>query len=102
MQVYRELLQACPIFAETCLKLWGPVGAREDAPSSKNVWFFDRELFRRTGGRGRGTPFHQDTSYFPFEGEHLCAFWISFEATPKKNSLEIIRGSQSGGGSAIA
>merc|ERR1712100_820485 len=53
IEVYRELLEACPIFAETCLKLWGN-SAPGGASSSKNVWFFDRELFRRTGGRGRG------------------------------------------------
>merc|ERR1719160_1360621 len=71
------------------------------------------ELFWKTGGgttttsksrlsqeqpmpRGRRSNFHQDTSYIPFEGEHLAGFWITFEPkVPKQNSLEIVSGSQS-------
>ena len=71
-----------PLFAD----LWG----------SKHVWYFAEEVFLKAGGRGSRTPWHQDTSYLPWAGMHWGNAWISFESVPKRNALEIIRGSHRG------
>jgi hypothetical protein len=46
--------------------------------------------------RGGHTPWHQDTSYLPWDGMHWANAWISFEAVPKPDALEMIRGSHRG------
>jgi ectoine hydroxylase-related dioxygenase (phytanoyl-CoA dioxygenase family) len=63
---------------------------------SKHVWYFAEEVFLKTGGRGGRTHWHQDTSYLPWAGLHWANAWISFEAVPKTNALEIVRGSHRG------
>ena len=50
----------------------------------------------KKGGVGGRSPWHQDTSYLPWDGDHWANAWISFEAVPKANSLEIVRGSHRG------
>ena len=80
-----ELVAFLP-FGQLFADLWG----------SKHVWYFAEEVFLKTGGRGSRTPWHQDTSYLPWGGEHLGNAWISFEAVPKQNALEIIPGSHRG------
>lgn len=88
MPVYYDLIEKkAPALAQACLDLWG---------DSKNVWYFDHELFRKYGGKGRATPFHQDTMSIPFEGQHMAVIWISFEAVPQSHSLEMVRGSHKG------
>jgi ectoine hydroxylase-related dioxygenase (phytanoyl-CoA dioxygenase family) len=73
-------------FGRLFAELWG----------SEHVWYFAEEVFLKAGGRVGRSPWHQDTSYLPWAGEHWANAWISFEALPKKNSLEIIRGSHHG------
>ena len=63
---------------------------------SENVWFLGEELFVKSGGRTGRSPWHQDTSYLPANGPHLLNIWISFERLPRKNALEIVRGSHLG------
>ena len=53
-------------------------------------------MFRKGGGAAGRTPWHQDTSYLALDGEHLVAFWISFEPIPRANALEFVRGSHRG------
>ena len=67
-----------------------------DLWGSEHVWYFAEEVFLKAGGRGARTPWHQDTSYLPWAGMHWGNAWISFEAVPKRNSLEIVRGSHRG------
>nr|WP_315597387.1 phytanoyl-CoA dioxygenase family protein [uncultured Cupriavidus sp.] len=67
-------------------ELWG----------SKHVWYFAEELFLKAGGRAARSSWHQDTSYLPWAGKHWANAWISFEAVPKRNALEIVRGSHNG------
>lgn len=64
--------------------------------SSRNVWYFAEEVFLKAGGQGARTLWHQDTSYLPWAGHHWGNAWISFDAVPKRNALEIIRGSHRG------
>lgn len=90
LPVFTELVNggtAGAAIAHACLDLWG---------DSKNVWYYDHEVFWKFGGRGRGTPFHQDTGVIPFKGEHMAVIWISFGAVPKENAVEVVRGSHRG------
>lgn len=80
-----KLLPTLP-FGQLFADLWG----------SKNVWYFAEEVFLKAGGEGTRTYWHQDTSYLPWAGNHWGNAWISFEPVPKKNGLEIIRGSHRG------
>ena len=80
-----ELVSSLP-FGRLFADLWG----------SKHVWYFAEEVFLKAGGLGSRTPWHQDTSYLPWAGRHWGNAWISFEAVPKQNALEIIRGSHRG------
>lgn len=80
-----ELVSSLP-FGQLFADLWG----------SEHVWYFAEEIFLKAGGKGSRTPWHQDTSYLPWSGMHLGNAWISFEAIPKRNALEIVRGSHRG------
>ncbi|MEU2792343.1 phytanoyl-CoA dioxygenase family protein [Streptomyces sp. NPDC007100] len=73
-------------FGRLFADLWG----------SRHVWYFAEEIFLKAGGRGGRTAWHQDTAYLPWAGEHWANAWISFQALPETNSLEIIRGSHHG------
>jgi len=73
-------------FGRLFAELWG----------SEHVWYFAEEVFLKAGGKGGRTPWHQDTSYLPWAGDHWANAWISFEAVPKKNALEVVRGSHRG------
>ena len=85
MDAYRELLEKSPA-GELVAKLWG----------TDNVWFFYEQVFLKEGGDTRRTPWHQDASYLPIEGDQLAVMWISFDAVPKENALEFVRGSHRG------
>ncbi|WP_322058364.1 phytanoyl-CoA dioxygenase family protein [Paraburkholderia sp. J63] len=63
---------------------------------SGHVWFRGEEIFIKKGGRAGRSPWHQDTSYSPMSGPHMLNLWASFEKLPRKNSLEIVRGSHLG------
>lgn len=69
--------------AEMVAELWG----------SKHVWFYGEEIFIKKGGLGGRSPWHQDTSYFAFDGPQILNIWTSFEPIPAANSLEFVRGS---------
>ena len=73
-------------FGELFADLWG----------SKNIWYFAEEVFLKRNGKGGRTPWHQDTSYLPWNGMHFANAWISFEAVPQPNALEMVRGSHRG------
>ncbi len=80
-----ELVGELP-FGKLLAELWG----------SKHVWYFAEELFLKAGGRAARSSWHQDTSYLPWAGKHWANAWISFEAVPKRNALEVVRGSHNG------
>lgn len=81
----KALALALP-FGDYLAELWG----------SEHVWYFAEEVFMKRGGVGGRTPWHQDTSYLPWGGDHWANAWISFEAVPKRNALEVVKGSHHG------
>jgi ectoine hydroxylase-related dioxygenase (phytanoyl-CoA dioxygenase family) len=83
--VYRELVSDSPA-ADLAARLW-------DAPE---VWFMYEQVFLKEGGDTRRTPWHQDASYLPVDGAQLVVLWIAFDAVPRANALEFVRGSHRG------
>lgn len=61
-----------------------------------DVWFMYEQVFAKTGGATRRTPWHQDAPYLPVRGDHLAVLWMSFEAVPAEQALEFVRGSHRG------
>ncbi|HLI67100.1 MAG TPA: phytanoyl-CoA dioxygenase family protein [Caulobacteraceae bacterium] len=82
---YRDMLLASPLPAIVA-GLWG----------ADDVWFFYEQVFLKEGGETRRTPWHQDSSYLAIAGDHLAVVWITFDAQPKEDSLEFVRGSHKG------
>ncbi len=85
LDVYRELVQGSPL-ASVAQQLW----------QAHEVWFMYEQVFHKTGGDVGRTPWHQDTSYLSVSGEHLIAFWVSFERIPASAGLEFVAGSHHG------
>lgn len=85
LDVYRPLVGR-PEFAALLTRLWG----------KREIWYMYEQVFKRTGGPTGRTPWHQDTSYLPVDGEDLAVFWISFEPLTADQSLEFVRGSHRG------
>ena len=83
--VFSRLMQNTPI-GEVCQALFG-----ED-----NVWFVNEQIFWKEGDYLKRTPWHQDGSYFNYDGDDQAAFWIATASIPRSNALEFIRGSQKG------
>jgi len=82
---YRKLLETSPI-ADLVAMLWRSVP----------VWFMYEQVFLKQGGESRRTPWHQDLSYLPIEGNAIAVVWITFNAVAKEDSLEFVRGSHRG------
>ena len=85
LEGYQAMLEASPL-PGLIADIWG-------AP---DVWFFYEQVFLKEGGETRRTPWHQDSSYLAIAGEHLAVAWISFDAVPRGNALEFVRGSHRG------
>ena len=83
--VYEDVVRNAPL-ADYAQALW---------PSDR-VWFMYEQIFHKTGGLAGRTPWHQDTSYLAVTGDHLIAFWVSFEAIPEDKALEFVRASHRG------
>ena len=60
------------------------------------VWFMYEQIFLKEGGESRRTPWHQDSSYLPIDGQQIAVMWISFDPVAKADSLEFVRGSHRG------
>jgi ectoine hydroxylase-related dioxygenase (phytanoyl-CoA dioxygenase family) len=85
LSAYRTLLEHSPV-ADVVAALWG----------ARNVWFLYEQIFLKEGGESRRTPWHQDSSYLPIEGESIAVMWIPFDPVPKADSLEFVRASHRG------
>ncbi len=81
----RRLVTA-PVFADV-------VG---DILDTRHVWYSAEEIFYKSGATVGRTPWHQDTAYAPYGGGHWCNLWISFESLPRRNAIEVVRGSHLG------
>lgn len=81
-----DALVATLPFGKLFAEIWG----------SEHVWLFAEEVFLKAGGKAGRSPWHQDTSYLPWAGKHWGNAWITFEPVPKKNALEVVRGSHRG------
>jgi len=84
-EAYAELLAEADI-ANPIREVW----------SKPDVWFMYEQVFRKAGGKTRRTPWHQDTSYLPIEGDDVAVMWISFEGLTNQQSLEFVLGSHRG------
>jgi ectoine hydroxylase-related dioxygenase (phytanoyl-CoA dioxygenase family) len=60
------------------------------------VWFMYEQVFVKSGGTTRRTPWHQDTSYLPVRGNDLAVLWMSFEPVSAAQALEFVAGSHRG------
>jgi hypothetical protein len=85
MDGYRAMLETSPI-PEACARLWG----------TDPVWFIYEQVFLKEGAGARRTPWHQDGSYLPIDGEDVAVAWITFEPLSKADSLEFVPGSHRG------
>ena len=85
LAAYQRLLQQ-PELAATVAALWG------HGP----VWFMYEQVFMKSGGTTRRTPWHQDSPYLPVAGNDLAVMWISFDPVPAAQALEFVSGSHRG------
>jgi ectoine hydroxylase-related dioxygenase (phytanoyl-CoA dioxygenase family) len=83
--VYRDVVGATPA-CDAVAALWG----------ARDVWFMYEQVFLKEGGDTRRTPWHQDSSYLPVDGEQLAVVWICFDPVPAADSLEFVPGSHHG------
>ncbi len=72
--------------ADLIAALWG----------TNSVWFMYEQVFTKSGGATRRTPWHQDAPYLPVQGNQLAVMWMSFDAVPAEHALEFVRGSHRG------
>jgi ectoine hydroxylase-related dioxygenase (phytanoyl-CoA dioxygenase family) len=85
LPAYRKLLDDSPA-ADIAAALWG----------GRDVWFMYEQVFLKEGGEARRTPWHQDSSYLPIDGQMIAVMWITFEPVAKEDSLEFVRRSHRG------
>ena len=63
---------------------------------SENLWLYSDEFFIKEKGNAARTPWHQDTPYWPIQGNQIASAWISLDALTKAECLEYVAGSQRG------
>lgn len=82
---YRTLLGE-PEFGDIVARLWG----------KDRVWFMYEQVFTKSGGTTRRTPWHQDSSYLPIRGNDLAVMWIPLDPVDTEHALEFVAGSHRG------
>lgn len=82
---YRTLVETT-LVADLVASIWG----------KPDVWFMYEQVFLKTGGETRRTPWHQDLPYLPVAGDDLAVVWISFDPVPREEALEFVAGSHRG------
>ena len=85
LTAYRRLLESSAA-ADIVGALW----------PKNDVWFLYEQIFLKEGGESRRTPWHQDSSYLPIDGDTIAVMWIPFDPVAKEDSLEFVRGSHKG------
>jgi ectoine hydroxylase-related dioxygenase (phytanoyl-CoA dioxygenase family) len=82
---FQEALDETPV-ADIVAALWGV----------PDVWFFYEQIFLKEGGDMRRTPWHQDASYLPVDGDQQAVVWTTFDPVPRIDALEFVKGSHRG------
>jgi hypothetical protein len=71
-----------------------------DLFGSGDVWFIREQQFLKEGGSptaiSRRTPWHQDSSYLPLDGDKIAVMWIPVDPAPQPAALDVVRGSHKG------
>lgn len=94
---YQDLANPASFAAYGALLRDPAIGAIPAALWGKpDVWYMYEQVFRKSGGVTRRTPWHQDTPYLPVRGQDLAVMWISFDRVPVEQALEFVRGSHQG------
>lgn len=61
---------------------------------SATVRFFYDQLFVKAVGSHVPTPWHQDLTFWPVDGDQICSIWMPFDPVTRASSgLEFVRGS---------
>lgn len=61
----------------------------------REIRFFYDQLFIKPAGCHVPTPWHQDLTFWPIEGQQICSIWIPLDPVSREQSgLEFVRGSQ--------
>jgi Phytanoyl-CoA dioxygenase (PhyH) len=63
---------------------------------TEELWLFLDQIWIKSPGPGRRTPWHQDTTSWVAEGEQVCGLWMSPDPLAAGESLEFVRGSHLG------
>lgn len=94
---YQDLANPASFAAYDALLREPAIGAIPAALWGKpDVWYMYEQIFQKSGGVTRRTPWHQDTPYLPVRGDDLAVMWISFDAVSAAQALEFVRGSHKG------
>lgn len=61
---------------------------------ARAVRLFSDQLFVKEPGASTASPWHQDQTYWPVVGDHVCSVWVTMDPVTRESSgLEYIRGS---------
>ena len=63
---------------------------------SQNLWLYSDEFFIKEKGNSARTPWHQDTPYWPIQGNQIASAWISLDSLGEDECLEYVAGSHRG------
>lgn len=75
IDILRDLIYYGP-FAHWAQQLMG----------SNEVRFFYDQMFVKEPGTDAPTPWHQDLSFWPIQGEQICSFWIPCDPVNRESS----------------
>jgi ectoine hydroxylase-related dioxygenase (phytanoyl-CoA dioxygenase family) len=93
----RYLWPTHPWMYDFCSKSNLPAIAGQLMQSSSARLFFDHIFFRDAGTRQK-TPWHQDRTYWPFQGLQIASVWVALETcTLQSGVLSFIAGSHNWG-----
>lgn len=59
---------------------------------SRSVCFYHEHVLVKEPGAHSPTPWHQDQTYYPFEG-HMVSLWMPCDPVPLESTLRFVRGS---------